>query len=338
MKKLLNTLYVTRQESYVHKERETVVIKQNGEKIAQFPIIAIGNILCFGQISVSPYLMGFCGEEGVGLSFYTEYGKFLARIQGKQSGNVLLRRTQYRWADTPEKCASIARVMIGAKIANSRAVLMRQIRNHGEHIALEQAVNQLASALKNCHACNDLDSLRGIEGQAASVYFDVFKHLLLKENISFKNRERRPPRDPVNALLSWGYTLLAHECTSALQGVGLDPYVGFLHRDRPGRASLALDLMEEFRAAFIDRFILTLLNRGEIKNSDFTQEACGAVRLQDDARKKLFEAFQAKKQEEILHPYFQEKIPLGLLPHCQAMLLARHLRGETEFYPPYVVR
>lgn len=338
MKKLLNTLYITRQESYLHKERETIVIKQGGEKIAQFPIIAINNILCFGQVSVSPYLMGFCGEEGVGLSFYTEYGKFLARVQGKQSGNVLLRRIQYRWADDNEKTLSIARVMIGAKIANSRAVLMRQIRNHGSHSDLQKAIDHLANALKRCKICVDLDGLRGIEGEAASTYFEVFQHLLLAENVNFNGRQRRPPRDPVNALLSWGYTLLTHDCASALQGVGLDPYVGFLHRDRPGRVSLALDLMEEFRAAFIDRFVLTLFNRGEIKTSDFTQESSGAVRLDDDARKKLFEAFQAKKQEEILHPYFQEKVPLGLLPHCQAMLLARHLRGDTEFYPPYVVK
>jgi len=338
MKKLLNTLYVTRQETYLHKERETIVIKQGSEKLAQFPILAINNILCFGQISVSPFLMGFCGEEGVGLSFYTEYGKFLARVQGKQSGNVLLRRMQYRWADDIEKSLAIARVIIGAKIANSRAVLMRQIRNHGENLEIQQAVDRLANVLRRCRICNDLDSLRGMEGEAANIYFEVFQHLLLAKIFKFSGRVRRPPTDPINALLSWGYTLLAHDCASALQGVGLDPYVGFLHRDRPGRISLALDMMEEFRAAFIDRFVLTLINRGEIKINDFITEASGAVRLKEDARKTLFEAFQAKKQEEIIHPYFQEKIPLGLLPHCQAMLLARHMRGDTEFYPPFVVR
>lgn len=338
MKKLLNTLYITKQETYLHKERETIVIKQGSEKLAQFPILAISNILCFGQVSVSPFLMGFCVEENVGLSFYTEYGKFLARVQGKQSGNVLLRRMQYRWADDSVKSLSIARVMIGAKIANSRSILMRQIRNHGENPALEQAINRLVSALNRCRVCNDLDSLRGIEGEAGAVYFDVFQHLLLAKEFSFTGRERRPPPDPVNALLSWGYTLLTHDCASALQGVGLDPYVGFLHRDRPGRVSLALDMMEEFRAALIDRFVLTLLNRGEIKQKDFITEASGAVRLKEDARKIFFEAFQAKKQEEITHPYFQEKIPLGLLAHCQAMLLARHMRGDLEFYPPFIIR
>ncbi len=338
MKKLLNTLYITRQETYLHKERETIVIKQGDNKLAQFPIIAIGNILCFGQVSVSPYLMGFCGEEGVGLSFYTEYGKFLARVQGKQSGNVLLRRMQYRWADDLEKSLSIARVTIAAKIANSRSVLMRQIRNHGENAEIQRAVEELANALRRCRFTEDLDSLRGIEGEAAAIYFGVFQHLILAEEYAFSGRERRPPRDPVNALLSFVYTLLTHDCASALQGVGLDPYVGFMHRDRPGRVSLALDMVEELRAFFADRFVLTLINRGELKNNDFIIEASGAIKLKDDARKKVLESFQARKQEQILHPYFEEKIALGLLPHCQAMLLARHLRGDTEFYPPFVVK
>lgn len=239
MKKLINTLYITRQESYLHKERETIVIKHGKEKLAQFPALTIGNILCFGQVSVSPFLMGYCGEQGIGLAFYTEYGKFLARVQGKQSGNVLL---------------------------------------------------------------------------------------------------RRPPTDPVNALLSFAYTLITHECSSALQGVGLDPYVGFLHKDRPGRMSLALDLLEEFRAPWADRFVLTLINRQQIKLNDFVTEASGAVRLTDDARKVLLTAWQERKQVEIIHPYLQESVPIGLLPHCQAMLLARHLRGDTEYYPPYYLR
>lgn len=338
MKKLLNTLYVTRQESYLHKERETIVIKTGNEKLAQFPILAIGNILCFGQVSVSPPLMGHCGEKGVGLSFYSEYGKFLARVQGKQSGNVLLRRMQYRWADDSEKSSSIARVMIGAKIANARSVLMRHMRNHGENSAMQQAIIRLADALRRCQNCTDLDNLRGIEGEAAAVYFSVFQQLIRNDAYTFSGRERRPSRDPVNALLSWVYTLVTHDCAAALQGVGLDPYVGFLHRDRPGRVSLALDMVEEFRAGFADRFVLTLINRGEIKPSDFVTEANGAVRLNEESRKTLFTAFQTKKQEEIVHPYFQEKVALGLLPHCQAMLLARHIRGDTEYYPPFVVK
>lgn len=338
MKKLLNTLYITRQESYLHKDRETIVIKLGSEKIAQFPILAIGNILCFGQVSVSPPLMGHCGEKGVGLSFYTEYGKFLARVQGKQSGNVLLRRMQYRWADDAIKSVQVSRVIIAAKIANSRSVLMRHIRNNGENSDIKRAIDSLANTLRRCRVCEDLDSLRGIEGEAASIYFSVFQHLLLVKEFTFVKRERRPSRDPVNALLSLVYTLFTHECASALQGVGLDPYVGFLHRDRPGRVSLALDMVEEFRAALADRFVLTLINRGEIKASDFITTASGAVQLREEPRKNLLAAFQAKKQEEIAHPYFQEKVPVGLLPHCQAMLLARHMRGDTEFYPPFVVK
>lgn len=338
MKKLLNTLYVTKQETYLHKDHNTIIIKQGSEKLAQFPILSIGNILCFGQVSVSPFLMGFCGEQGVGLSFYTEYGRFLARVQGKQSGNVLLRRTQYRWADDPNKTLSIARVIIGAKIANSRSILMRQIRNHGEDIAIQNAVQALANALRRCHSTDSLDSLRGIEGECGAIYFSVFQNLLLTKHFTFTGRHRRPPKDPINALLSWTYTMLTHDCASALQGVGLDPYVGFMHRDRPGRVSLALDMVEEFRSSYADRLVLTLFNRGEIKANDFETESSGAVRLKEEARKNLLAAYQTKKQEEIIHPYFQEKIPLGLLPHCQAMLLARHLRGDTEFYPPFVVK
>lgn len=338
MKKLLNTLYVTRQESYLYKDRNTIIIKQGDKKLAQFPIFAIANILCFGLISVSPPLLGFCGEQGIGLSFFTEFGKFLSRMQGKQSGNVLLRRKQYRWADDNDKSLTISRIIVAAKIGNSRAVLMRHIRNHGLNSLVENAINRLADTLRRCKFCDDLDKLRGIEGEAASIYFKVFDQLLLANQFTFSVRERRPPRDPVNALLSWAYTIFAHECASALQGVGLDPYVGFLHRDRPGRISLALDLLEEFRAGIIDRFILTLINRGEIKLTDFETEASGAVRLKEDARKTFFSSFQAKKQEEIIHPYLQEKVPLGLLPHCQAMILARHLRGDTEYYPPFVVK
>ena len=338
MKKLLNTLYVTRQESYVHKERETIVIKQGSEKLAQFPAINISNILCFGQVSVSPPLMGYCGEQGIGLSFYSEYGRFLARVLGRQTGNVLLRRFQYRWADDFDKCVKIARLMIGAKIANSRSVLQREIRNHGPNAILEDAVSRLAVSLRRCKQTKSLDEIRGIEGDAASVYFSVFNELLKNSGFAFGGRIRRPPTDPVNAMLSFLYSLITQECVSALSGVGLDPYVGFLHRDRPGRPSLALDLLEEFRAAWADRFVLTLINRRQVREKDFVIEASGAVRLSDDARKVLLTAYQERKQTEVIHPYLQEKVPIGLLPHCQAMLLARHQRGDTEYYPPYLVR
>jgi len=338
MKKLLNTLYITRQESYLHKERETIVIKQDKDKLGQFPALTIGNILCFGQVSVSPFLMGYCGEQGIGLSFYTEYGRFLARVQGKQSGNVLLRRAQYRWADDEQKSVSIARLMVAAKISNGRSVLMREIRNHGANPSIEAAVKHLASSLRRVRNASTVPEAMGIEGDAANYYFGVFDELLRGSGFAFDGRVRRPPTDQVNALLSYAYTLITHECASALQGVGLDPYVGFLHQDRPGRLSLALDLLEEFRAPWADRFVLTLINRQQVNLKDFVTEASGAVRLTDDARKKFLTAWQERKQIEILHPYLGEQVSIGLLPHCQAMLLARHIRGDTEYYPPYMVK
>lgn len=338
MKKLLNTLYITRQESYVHKERDTIVIKNGDVKLGQFPALAISNILCFGQVSVSPPLMGYCGESGIGLSFYTEYGRFLAQVLGKQTGNVLLRRTQYRLADKPEQSNAIAKVMVGAKIANARTVLMREMRNHGENANLSAAVERLGYSLKNCQSSVDVPQTMGIEGEAAATYFSVFNTLIHDGEFQFNGRIRRPPTDPVNALLSFTYSLITQECVSALMGVGLDPYVGFLHQDRPGRPSLALDLLEEFRAPWADRFVLTLFNRKQLQQKDFVTEASGAIRLTDDARKKVLVAFQERKQEEIVHPYLEEKMAFGLLPHCQALLLARHLRGDTQFYTPYLIK
>lgn len=338
MKKLLNTLYITRQESYLHKERETIVVKNGDDKLGQFPALTVGNILCFGQVSVSPFLMGYCGEQGIGLSFYTEYGKFLARVQGKQTGNVLLRRAQYRWADDDEKSTSIARLMVAAKIANSRSVLMRELRNHGDNPMLQAAVEKLGTSLRRVQHAGFVEEIMGMEGDAASAYFGVFNELIRGNGFVFGGRMRRPPTDPVNALLSFVYSLITHECASALQGVGLDPYVGFLHKDRPGRVSLALDLLEEFRASWADRFVLTLINRRQIQLSDFVTEASGAVRLTEDARKALLAAYQERKQTEINHLYLEESVPIGLLPHCQAMLLARHIRGDTEYYPPYLVK
>jgi CRISPR-associated protein Cas1 len=338
MKKLLNTLYITRQESYLHKDRETIVIKNGDEKLGQFPSLTIGSILCFGQVSVSPFLMGYCAEQGIGLAFYTEYGRFLARVQGKQTGNVLLRRAQYRWADAPDKAVSIARLMVAAKIANSRSVLLRELRNHGDNIALSGAAGKLAISLRRVKSASSVPEAMGMEGDAAATYFGVFNELIRDSGFAFGGRIRRPPTDPVNALLSFVYSLITQECASALQGVGLDPYVGYLHQDRPGRPSLALDLLEEFRASWADRFVLTLINRRQVRLQDFVNEASGAVRLTDDARKALLVAYQERKQVEVMHPYLQESVPIGLLPHCQTMLLARHIRGDTEFYTPYLAK
>lgn len=338
MKKLLNTLYITKPDCYLHKERETVVIKQGDVKLAQFPILALHNILCFGQVGVSPALMAACLESNVGLSYFTEFGKFQAQVMGMPKGNVLLRRTQYRWADDDDKSVSIARLMIAAKVGNCRTVLQREQRNHGESVELASAAKMLSALLENIRHARSVPQLMGLEGEAASVYFGVFAHLLRTPGFDFCGRVRRPPADPVNALLSFAYVLLASECASALAGVGLDPYVGFLHQDRPGRKSLALDLMEELRAPLADRFVLTLMNRGQIKPADFVTEASGAVRLKDDARKVLLAAYQERKKETLRHPYLEESIELGLLPHAQALLLARHLRGDLARYTPFVVR
>jgi CRISPR-associated protein Cas1 len=338
MKKLLNTLYITRPDCYLHKERETVVIKQGDSKLAQFPMLALQNILCFGQVGVSPALMATCVESNIGLSFFTDFGKFQAQVMGMPKGNVLLRRTQYRWADDAEKAVPVARLMVAAKVGNCRAVLLREQRNHGDHADLARAAHALSALLENIRHARSIPQLMGLEGEAASVYFGVFALLLRAPSFEFCGRVRRPPTDPVNALLSFAYVLLASECSSALAGVGLDPYVGFLHQDRPGRKSLALDLMEELRAPMADRFVLTLINRGQVKLSDFVTEASGAMRLKDDARKALLTAYQERKKETLRHPYLEESIELGLVPHAQALLLARHLRGDMACYPPFVVR
>ena len=338
MRRLLNTLYITRQETYLHKERETIVIKQGDEKLGQFPALSLGGILCFGRVSVSPFLMGYCADQGIGLAFYTEYGRFMARVQGRENGNVLLRREQYRWADSPDQAVSMARLTVGAKSANSRSLLQREIRNHGETSPVRQAIDELARSLRRVRSAGSVDTIRGMEGDAANTYFGVFNELLKGSGFAFGGRVRRPPTDPVNALLSFLYSLLTQECTSALQGVGLDPYVGFLHKDRPGRPSLALDMLEEFRAAWADRLVLTLINRRQIQLKDFETDSTGAVRLKEEPRKRVLTAYQERKQTELLHPYLEEQVPLGLLPHCQALLLARHLRGDMKLYPPYVVK
>jgi CRISP-associated protein Cas1 len=338
MKKLLNTLFITRQESYLHKERETIVIEHQGEKLGQYPSLAIANILCFGQVMVSPALMGYCAEQGIGLSFFTEYGRYLAQVQGKQTGNVLLRRIQYRVADNAERANSLAKLFVGAKVSNARNVLMRELRNHGESSTVTEAVSRLKHTLETIPRSRSIAQSMGLEGDAAAVYFGVFNELIRENSFVFSGRVRRPPTDPVNAMLSFVYALITQECSAALSGVGLDPFVGFLHQDRPGRVSLALDMLEEFRAPWADRLVLTLLNRKQLQASDFVTEAYGAVRLKDDARKAVLIAYQERKQEEIMHPYLEEKVKIGLLPHCQAMLLARHLRGDMAQYPPYLLR
>lgn len=341
MKKHLNTLFVTTQGAYLSKEGETVVVKVNQEARLRVPVHTLGGIVCFGNVSCSPFLMGFCGENGVGISFLTEYGRFLARVQGPVSGNVLLRREQYRKADDPAYSAIMAKSFVTGKIANCRTVLQRALRDHSQKTdeeALRQGVDNLNRSLKSLELNQSLDEIRGLEGDAAHSYFGVFDHLIVaqKEAFSFQERNRRPPMDNVNALLSFLYTLLMHDCRGALESVGLDPVVGFLHRDRPGRPSLALDLMEEFRPFLADRLALSLINLRQVQDKGFKKADAGAVTTSDETRKTLLIAYQERKHEEILHPFLDEKVSIGILFHVQALLLARCLRGDLDGYPPFI--
>ncbi|WP_263322232.1 type I-C CRISPR-associated endonuclease Cas1c [Endozoicomonas sp. Mp262] len=339
MKKLQNSLYITRQGTYVHKERETIVIEQERKKLLQIPAHSVQSLYCFGNVLISPFLMGFCGEQGIGLSMFTEYGRFLGRFHGRQSGNILLRKKQYQLSQ--QQPLSVARGIIAAKIVSSRGVFQRQLRNHGDNAVLAKAITSLGQRLEMIRECQNLDSLRGFEGEAAAIYFGAFGELLLpsvKADFPFAGRNRRPPKDAINAMLSFGYSLLGQEIASALQGVGLDPQAGFLHADRPGRDSLAQDILEEFRAWWVDRLVLSLVNRKQITAKGFEHQASGAVVMKDDSRKLFLTAWQARKQEEVTHPYLKEKVAIGLLPHVQSLLLARHLRGDLASYPPFVSR
>lgn len=343
MKKLLNTLYVTSQGAYLAKDGECVAVRMEKEVKLRVPIHTLGGVVCFGQVSCSPFLMGFAAERGVGLSFMTEHGRFLARVQGPVSGNVLLRREQFRRADDLDTSADVARIMVTAKIVNSRRVLQRVLRDHGDKVdgsTLEAEVRHQRECIARLRSTLPLNVVRGVEGEAANGYFGVFDHLILpaEPEFRFAGRSRRPPLDRVNCLLSFIYTLLAHDVRSALEGVGLDSEVGFLHRDRPGRHGLALDLMEEFRAFFADRLALSLINLGQIKKDDFKILETGAVKLTDEARKTLLVTYQKRKQDEILHPFLGERVQLGLIFHLQALLMARWLRGDLDDYPPFVWR
>ncbi len=344
MKRTPNTLYVTQPESYLFKEGNTVVVKQEGKRVIQLPIHTVGQIVCFGfLIVVTPPLMQFCAENGVSIAWLTENGRFLGRVEGPVKGNVLLRREQYRWADDPAKALSVSQCVVAAKINNSRISLQRFLRNQPDHKqadAVKEAVDRLARLLADVETCGDLDILRGIEGEAAGIYFRVFDYMIVqqKDAFRFSRRTRRPPLDRVNALLSFAYTLLVFDIRSALETVGVDPYVGFLHADRPGRPSLALDLMEEFRAPLADRLALSLINRKQISRDSFVVHGTGEVLMNDDCRKALIVAYQNRKKERVMHPFLDEKMEIGMVFHTQARLLARHIRGDLELYPAYVWR
>ena len=341
MKHLLNTLYVTTQGAYLAREGETVLVRVDGETKLRVPIHTLGSVVCFGQVSCSPPLMGLCAERNVGISFLSERGRFWARVEGPVSGNVLLRREQYRRADDPVASAKLARAMVVAKIANCRTVILRAARERpeGEGASeLTDAADHLAQHLRSLEEPMSLDTVRGKEGDAARMYFGVFDHLITaqREDFFFRERSRRPPLDNMNALLSFLYTLLVHDVRSALEGVGLDPAVGYLHRDRPGRPGLALDMMEELRPFLADRLALSLVNRQQVKGEGFRKTETGAVLMDDETRKEVLVAYQKRKQEEIQHPFLGEKVAMGLLPHCQALLMARCLRGDLDGYPPFI--
>lgn len=343
MRKLLNVLYVTSPGGYLSRDGQNVVVRVEDVEKARLPIHLLEGIVCFTYVGASPGVMGLCAESGVGLSFLTESGKFLARVTGPTTGNVLLRRQQYRLADDVEACTSIVRNMIAAKIANCRAVLRRGMRDHSDKVSTEriqQALEELSKVLRMVAECAQLDALRGIEGRAAQIYFSTFDELVLNPNPAFRfqTRTRRPARDNVNALLSFLYALLRHDVQSALEAVGLDPYVGFLHRDRPGRPSLALDLMEELRPYLADRLALSLINRRQVRPKGFIVTETEGVRMSGETLKTVLTAWQKRKQETVVHPFLEEKIEIGLIPHAQALLLARQIRGDLEEYPPYIWR
>lgn len=347
MKTHLNTLFVTLEGAYLRKDGAAVEIRHEGETKLRVPLHNLDGIACFGwDATASAALMHACAKADVALTFHSPHGKFLASSHGPVSGNILLRRAQYRASDLDEHSVAIGRNLIAAKIANTRALLQRAARDHGEKspenaAEILRAADFLGVRLQLLKQAATLESIRGVEGDSAAAYFAVFNRLITLAEpgpLLLKGRTRRPPLDPVNALLSFLYALLAHDCRSAAESTGLDPQCGFLHRDRPGRPSLALDLMEELRPAFADRAALTLLNRQQIGAGDFDFKENGAVLLKDDSRKTVLQHWQERKQTEILHPFLQEKISLGLLPHIQARLLARHLRGDLDAYPAYLVK
>ena len=341
MKQLLNTLFITSEDIYLSLEGENVLANRDKTVVARYPLHTLQAIVSFSYAGASPALMGKCAEAGIGLAFCSPHGRFLARTCGESSGNVLLRREQYRIADDPARSCEIARTMIFGKLSNGAASIQRTLRDHAPRVAdcgLEKAAANLRAMLPQVLAAADLDSLRGIEGAAATAYFDVLDHMLLsrKEAFFFHGRSRRPPLDRVNAMLSFAYSLLAHDCASALESVGLDSYVGFLHRDRPGRQSLALDLMEELRPCMADRFVLTLVNNRMLRPEDFQMQDSGAVLLSDDGRRKFLKTWQERKQDTLTHPYLGENLSWGMIPYAQALLLARCLRGDLDGYPPFL--
>jgi len=344
MRRRLNTLYVTTEGAWLHKDGANVVLDVDGQTKGRVPIHKLESLVCIGRVLISPVLLGFCAEHGVCVCFLSRHGRFLARVEGPVSGNVLLRRRQYQCADDEAQCMSIVSHLLQGKLHGQRSVMARALRDHGDTLSevarqgLADSVQRLQRITDRLWTATSVDEMRGLEGDAARIYFSVFDHLIRipDPKLRFAGRSRRPPKDAVNALLSFLYTLITHDCRGALEAVGLDPAVGFLHRDRPGRPSLALDLLEGFRPMLADRLALSLINRRQLTGKDFRLLDSGGVVLEDAARKTVLTAYQERKNDEVFHSFLDEKLELGLLPYIQAQLLARHLRGDIDGYPPFL--
>ena len=341
MKRHLNTLFVTTDDSFLSKEGESIVVKRQGKKVLQVPALTLDGLVCIGRSYISTPLLRLCGEKGLSVSLFTTSGRIIGRFEGPAAGNVLLRRDQHRLSLDPAARLGIAARCVVGKVANSRTVIRRGARDHGDPQGLlGEAAVKLGRVLRKVEHAEDLDELRGMEGEAGRIYFRVFGGLITRddEQLGFRGRTRRPPLDRTNAMLSFAYGMLRHDVRSACEGVGLDPQIGFLHADRPGRASLALDLMEELRSPLADRAVLTVINRRQVSGADFVVRPGGGVHMKDAARRTLIVTYQKRKQETLTHPFLGERTTVGLLPHLQARLLARHLRGDLDGYPPFLTR
>lgn len=340
MRKLLNTLYVTTPDSYLSKDGQNVVISVRQQEVFRISVLNIESIVTFGYMGASPGLMKLCADSGVSLCFLSPSGRFISRVQGPVKGNVLLRKAQYALADDEATSLELAKICIAGKVQNYRNILRRFLRDYGGNEVVESAASEMDKAKRLILACNAKGALRGLEGSAASSYFTAFPQLIInqQDDFPFAGRNRRPPRDAVNAMLSLAYTLLANDVTSALESVGLDPYVGFFHTLRPGRTSLALDMAEELRAYMGDRFVLSLINRRQITKQDFICQGEEGVKLTDNGRKIFLSAWQSRKKDMVTHPFLEEKIPFGLIPFAQAMLMARCIRGDIDTYPVFLVK
>jgi CRISPR-associated protein Cas1 len=339
MRKLLNSLYITTPESYLSLDGENIVILLADDEKFRMPFVNIENIICFGYMGASPALMGKCMDNNISLNFLKPNGEFLARLSGKTRGNVLLRKKQYAMSEDPQFCKNFAKNIVAAKLFNSRTTLQRTLRDHSDKIDVTQlsmVLENMKYAVKSIYEFDEMDEIRGFEGIHARNYFEVYDHMILiqKENFQMSQRSRRPPLDKVNCMLSYLYTILSLEIRSALETTGLDPFVGFMHTLRPGRASLALDIMEEMRAYLVDRVVLTMINLNQISEKDFIQKEGGGVLMTDEGRKKILKCWQDRKKEIITHPFLHEKIEIGLIPYVQAQILAKYLRGDLpEYYP-----